>query len=118
MTGQNIIYSGQLQFIYPSPLLLTFLKFSDGIEIFLTIIKAEVEPSSPCRAPSSKSGGFSLSGKSSFSHGTLIGLPPVAIATVRRCFLQKVAVLSYPCLKKRWLQMVINISSTYYPVAK
>ena len=60
-----------------------------GIEIVLTITEVEVEPSSPCKVSLSKSGAFSLSGKSSFSHGTLIGLLVVAIATVRRYFLQK-----------------------------
>ena len=89
-----------------------------GIEKVLVITEAEVDHSSPFKVSSSKSGAFSFSGKSSFSHGTLIGLLAVAIATVRTCFFQKVAVLSYPGLKKRWLQMVINISSTYNPVAK
>ena len=70
--------------------------------------EAKVEPSSPCKVSSSKSGTFSSSGKSSFSDGTLIGLLSVAIATVRGCFLQKVTVLSHPGLKKRWLQMVKN----------
>ena len=60
-----------------------------GIEIVLTITEVEVEPSSPCKVSLSKSGAFSLSGKSSFSHGTLIGLLVVPIATVRRYFLQK-----------------------------
>ena len=59
----------------------------DLIEIFLTITEAEVEPSSPRKVSSSKFGAFSLSGKSSFSHGTLIELLPVAIATVRRLML-------------------------------
>ena len=81
-----------------------------GIEIVLTITKVEVEPSSPCKVSLSKSGAFSLSGnKSSFSHGTLLGLLVVAIATVRRDFLQKLLFQSW--LKKR-LQMVINICST------
>ena len=60
---------------------------TDQIEIVLTITEAKVEPSSPRKVSSSKSGAFSLSGKSSFSHGTLIGLLPVAIATVRRLML-------------------------------
>ena len=60
--------------------------------------------SSPRKVSSSKSGSFSFSGKSSFSHGPLIGLLVVAIATVRICFFQRVAVLSYPSLKKRWSQ--------------
>ena len=53
---------------------------------------------------SSKSGAFSLSGKSSFSNGTLIGLLPVAIATVRRFFLQSC------CFKLSWPEerMVAN----------
>ena len=54
-----------------------------GIEKVLTITEAEAQHSSPCKVSSSKSGAFSLSGKSSFSHGTSIGLL-VAIATVRR----------------------------------
>ena len=123
MTGQ-ISFKVVTHCIYHSLHLLTSLNLSfffletGGIEKVLAITDAEVEPSSPCKLSSPKSGAFSLSGKSSFSHGTLIGSLPVAIATVRRCFLQKVAVLSYPGLKRRWLQMVINISSTYYPVVK
>ena len=101
----KISFNEVIQFIYPSPLLLTFLKLSDGIEVFLTIIKAGVEHCSPCKVSSSKSGTFSLSDKCSFSHGTLIGLLVVAIATVRRSFLQKVVVVSYPGLKKK---MVAN----------
>ena len=62
---------------------------TDQIEIALTITEAEVEPSSPRKVSSSKSGEFSLSGKSSFSHGTLIELLFVAIATVRRLMLLK-----------------------------
>ena len=46
---------------------------------------------------SSKSGAFSFSGKSSFSHGTLIGLLSVAIATVRRLML-----LTKVLLKSSW----------------
>ena len=89
------------------------------IEKVLTITEAEAQHSSPCKVSSSKSGAFSFSGKSSFSHGTLIGLLPVAIATVRRLMLlTKVLLSSYPGLKESWLQMVINISSTYYPVVK
>ena len=79
-----------------------------GIENFLTVTQAKVEHSSPHKMSSSKSGAFSLSDKSSFSDGTLIGLLSLAIATVRGCFFQKVAVLSHPGLKKRWLQMVKN----------
>ena len=75
-----------------------------GIERVQAITEAEVEHSSPCKVSSSKSGAFSFSGKSSFSHGTLTGLLAVAIETVRKCFFQRVAVLSYPGLKKRWLQ--------------
>ena len=78
----------------------TYILETGGIEIVLTITEAEVEHNSPRKVSSSKSGAFSLSGKSSFSHGTLIELLPVAIATVRRCFLQEVAVLSSPGLKK------------------
>ena len=59
------------------------------------------EPSSPRKVSSSKSGAFSLSGKSSFSDGTLIGLLSLAIATVRGYFFQEVAVLSHPGLKKK-----------------
>ena len=85
-----------------------------GIEKVLTITEAEAQHSSPCKVSSSKSGAFSFSGKSSFSHGTLIGLLSVAIATVRRLMLlTKVLLSSYPGLKESWLQMVINISSTY-----
>ena len=69
----------------------TYILETGGIEIVLTITEAEVEHNSPRKVSSSKSGAFSLSGKSSFSHGTLIELLPVAIATVRRCFLQEVA---------------------------
>ena len=60
---------------------------TDQIEIVLTITEAKVEPSSPRKVSLSKSDAISLSGKSSFSHGTLIGLLPVAIATVRRLML-------------------------------
>ena len=105
---QNINKSGHTVYILET----------GGIEIVLIMNEAEVEPSSPCKVSSSKSGASSLSGRSLLSHGTLIGLLVVAIATVRRYFLQKVAVLSYPGLKKKWLQMVINISSTYYPAAQ
>ena len=85
-----------------------------GIEKVLTITEAEAQHSSPRKVSSSKSGAFSFSGKSSFSHGTLIGLLSVAIATVRRLMLlTKVLLSSYPGLKESWLQMVINISSTY-----
>ena len=66
-----------------------------GIEIALTINEAEVELSSPCKVFSSKSSAFSLSGKSSFSHGSLTGPLAVAIATVR-CFLQSC------CFKLSW----------------
>ena len=58
-----------------------------GIEKVLTITEAEAQHSSPRKVSSSKSGAFSFSGKSSFSHGTLIGLLSVAIATVRRLML-------------------------------
>ena len=68
-----------------------------GIERVQAITEAEVEHSSPRKVSSSNSGAFSFSGKSSFSHA-------VAIETVRKCFFQRVAVLSYPGLKKRWLQ--------------
>ena len=73
-----------------------------GIENVLTITEAEAQHSSPRKVSSSKSGAFSFSGKSSFSHGTLIGLLPVAIATVRRLMLlKKVVPLGHPGLKKR-----------------
>ena len=62
-----------------------------GKEIVLTITDAKLKPSSPRKVSSSKSGTFSWSGKSSFSHETLIGLLTEVIATVRRCFFQKVA---------------------------
>ena len=88
---QNIIKSGHTVYILET----------GGIEIVLIMNEAEVEPSSPCKVSSSKSGASSLSGRSLFSHGMLIGLLVVAIATVRRYFLQKVAVLSYPGLKKK-----------------
>ena len=81
-----------------------------GIENVLTVTEAKVEPSSPCKVSSSKTGAFSLSGKSSFSDGILIGLLSLAIATVTGCFLQKVAVLSHPGMKKRWLQMVKKLA--------
>ena len=87
-----------------------------GIENVLTVTEAKVEPSSPCKVSLSKSGAFSLSGKSSFSDGTLIGLLSLAIATVRGCFLQKVAVLSHPGLKKKMVANGKKISSTYYPI--
>ena len=57
-----------------------------GIEKVLTITEAEAQHSSPCKVSSSKSGAFSMSGKSSFSHESLIGLL-IAIATVRRLML-------------------------------
>ena len=63
------------------------------IEKVLTITEAEAQHSSPCKVSSSKSGAFSLSGKSSFSHGTLIGLLSVAIATVRRLMLLRKVLL-------------------------
>ena len=87
-----------------------------GIENVLTVTEAKVEPSSPRKVSSSKSGAFSLSGKSSFSDGTLIGLLSLAIATVRGCFFQKVAVLSHPGLKKKMVANGKKISSTYYPI--
>ena len=68
-----------------------------GIEKVLTITEAEAQHSSPCKVSSSKSGAFSFSGKSSFSHGTLIGLLSVAIATVRRLML-----LTKVLLKSSW----------------
>ena len=79
---------------------------TDGIELILTITEAEVH-SSPRKVSSSKSGAFSLSGKSSFSHGTLIGLLSVAIATVTRCFLQSC------CFKLSWREkkMVENCNT-------
>ena len=58
-----------------------------GIEKVLTITEAEAQHSSPCKVSSSKSGAFSMSGKSSFSHESLIGLLLIAIATVRRLML-------------------------------
>ena len=58
-----------------------------GIEKVLTITEAEAQHSSPRKVSSSKSGTFSMSGKSSFSHKTLIGLLLIAIATVRRLML-------------------------------
>ena len=67
------------------------------IEKVLTITEAEAQHSSPCKVSSSKSGAFSFSGKSSFSHGTLIGLLSVAIATVRRLML-----LTKVLLKSSW----------------
>ena len=58
-----------------------------GIEKVLTITEAEAQHSSPRKVSSSKSGTFSMSGKSSFSHETLIGLLLIAIVTVRRLML-------------------------------
>ena len=75
--------------MYPSFSTSAYILENGGIEEVLTITEAEAQHSSPCKVSSSKSGAFSFSGKSSFSHGTLIGLLSVAIATVRRCFLQK-----------------------------
>ena len=60
---------------------------TSGIEKVLTITEAETQHSSPCKVSSSKSGAFSMSGKSSFSHETLIGLLLLAIATGRRLML-------------------------------
>ena len=60
---------------------------TSGIEKVLTITEAEAQHSSPRKVSSSKSGAFSISGKSSFSHETLIGLLLIAIATVRRLML-------------------------------
>ena len=76
---------------------------TDGILIVLTIAEAKVEPSSPRKVSSSKSGAFSSSGKSSFSHGILIELLPVTIATVK-CFLLSC------CIKSFWPEkkMVAN----------
>ena len=68
-----------------------------GIEKVLTITEAEAQHSSPRKVSSSKSGAFSFSGKFSFSHGTLIGLLSVAIATVRRLML-----LTKVLLKSSW----------------
>ena len=68
-----------------------------GIEKVLTITEAEAQHSSPRKVSSSKSGAFSFSGKSSISHGTLIGLLSVAIATVRRLML-----LTKVLLKSSW----------------
>ena len=85
MTGQ-IYFRVVIQcIIYP-------LKTGE-IEKVLTITEAEAQHSSPCKVSSSKSGAFSFSGKSSFSHGTLIGLLPVAIATVRRLMLLRKVLL-------------------------
>ena len=76
-----------------------------GIEKVLTITVAEAQHSSPHKVSSSKSGAFSFSGKSSFSHGTLIGLLSVAIATVRGLMLlTKVLLSSYPGLKESWIK--------------
>ena len=113
----NILRSGHTVYISFSTSA-SILKTS-GIEKVLLIAEAKFEPELPRKVSSSKSGAFSLANRSSFSHGTLIGLLPVAIVTIRRFFLQRCCnVLSYSGLKKRWLQMVINTSSTYYPVAK
>ena len=60
---------------------------TSGIEKVLTITEAEAQHSSPRKVSTSKSGAFSISGKSSFSHETLIGLLLIAIATVRRLIL-------------------------------
>ena len=72
-------------------------------EIAEHIVSAKDDSSSPGKVSSSKSGAFSMSAKSSFSHGTLIGLLPVSIATVR-CFLQSC------CFKLSWPEkkMVAN----------
>ena len=101
MTGQ-ISFKVVIHCIYPSLHLL--ILETGGIEIVLTITEAKVQHSSPRKESSSKSGAFSLSGKSSFSNGTLIGLLPVAIATVRRFFLQSC------CFKLSWPEerMVAN----------
>ena len=76
-----------------------------GIEKVLTITEAEAQHSSPRKVSSSKSGAFSFSGKFSFSHGTLIGLLSVAIATVRRLML-----LTKVLLKLSWPErkLVVN----------
>ena len=79
--------AGALVTVFISFSISAYILETDGIEIVLTITEAKVEPSSPCKVSSSKSGAFSSSGKSSFSHETLIGLLPVAIATVRRLML-------------------------------
>ena len=71
--------------MYPSFSISAYILENGGIEEVLTITQAEAQHSSPCT--SSKSGAFSFSAKSSFSHGTLIGLLSVAIATVRRLML-------------------------------
>ena len=87
-----------------------------GIENVLTVSEAKVEPSSPRKVSSSKSGAFSLSGKSSFSDGTLIGLPSLAIATVRGYFFQKITVLSQSGLKKEMVASGNKFSSTYHSI--
>ena len=89
-----------------------------GIEKVLTITEAEAQHSSPCKVSSSKSGAFSFSGKSSFSHGTLIGLLSVAIATVRRLML-----LTKVLLKLSWPErkLVVNGNKhqlNIFPVVK
>ena len=81
----NILESGHR--VYPSFSISAYILENGGIEEVLTITEAEAQHSSPCKVSSSKSGAFSFSGKSSFSHGTLIGLLSVAIATVRRLML-------------------------------
>ena len=78
--------------MYISFTISAYILGNGGIEIALTITEAEVELSSPCKVFLSKSSAFFLSGKSSFSHGSLTGPLAVAIATVR-CFCFK---LSWP----------------------
>ena len=100
MTAQNIILSGHTVISFSTS---AYILGNGGIEIAQTINEAEVEFNSPRKVFSSKSSAFSLSGKSSFSNGSLIGLLAVAIATVR-CFLQSC------CFKLSWPEkkMVAN----------
>ena len=60
---------------------------TSGIEKVLTITEAAAQHSSPRKVSSSKFGAFFMSGKSSFSNETLIGLLLLAIATGRRLML-------------------------------
>ena len=81
-TGQ-ISFKVLIQCIIISFSTSAYILQTGGIEKVLTITVAEAQHSSPHKVSSSKSGAFSSSGKSSFSHETLIGLLSVAIGTVR-----------------------------------
>ena len=68
----NIFLSGHT--VYISFSTSTYILETGGIEKVLAMTEAKVENSSAYKESTSKSGAFSSSGKSSFSHGTFIRL--------------------------------------------